>query len=428
MKFGLQTWGTDGDIRPLLALAGGLRARGHEVSMVVTSVDNKEYNSYGNKMDFPISHVGTFGSDPRSESLVIDKLIAANNPLKQLEIIFAHYFHPLTPEMFAAAQKLSRENDVIIGHFLHYPVHTAAEKAGKPYVTVMFNHGGIFSKHIRLVGTPDFGIWMRPYWWKLFHFLTDRMIGEKINALRKSAGLHPLRKIADTVWMSQKLNLIAETSVLCKRPPDWADFHHVCGFFSIPDHSEKWTMPATLKQFLEADKPPVFMTLGSMFSLDPNPAIITEKLVQAALIADCRAIIQAPWDKLQGIPDDSRIYKLQKAPHQFIFPRCAVIVHHGGAGTTHSAMLHGCPSVVIEHFGDQNFFGNELRRLGLAPNVLHRKTITAHKLAAAIRTVLDTPAMKKRAVEIAGFMQNENGVQKAVDLIEETFCSACANR
>jgi hypothetical protein len=44
MKIGLQTWGSDGDIRPFLALAGGLRARGHEVSLVVTSVDNKDYS------------------------------------------------------------------------------------------------------------------------------------------------------------------------------------------------------------------------------------------------------------------------------------------------------------------------------------------------------------------------------------------------
>ena len=44
MKIGLQTWGSDGDIRPFLALAGGLRARGHEVSLVITSVDNDDYS------------------------------------------------------------------------------------------------------------------------------------------------------------------------------------------------------------------------------------------------------------------------------------------------------------------------------------------------------------------------------------------------
>ena len=33
MEIGLQTRGSDGDIRSIPALAGGLRARGHEVSL-----------------------------------------------------------------------------------------------------------------------------------------------------------------------------------------------------------------------------------------------------------------------------------------------------------------------------------------------------------------------------------------------------------
>lgn len=424
MKIGLQTWGSDGDIRPLLALAGGLRARGHEVSVVVSSVDNKDYSSYGREMDFAISHVGKLIYDNKTVRLVMDKIIAAKNPLEQLEIILAYYFYPLISEMFTAAERLCSKNDAIIGHFLHYPVQTAAEKAGKPYATVMFNHGGIYSKHIRLVGVPDLGNWMKPYWWKLFHFLTDRTIGSKVNILRKSVGLPSVNKIADTVWTSERLNLIAETSAICRRPPDWPDYHHVCGFFAIPDSSQKWTIPDKLKHFFEAGPPPVFMTLGSMFSLDPLPEIITQTLVQAALLAGCRTIIQAPWDNLQNIPDDPRIYKIGNVPHQYIFPYCSAVVHHGGAGTTHSATLYGCPSVVIEHFGDQQFFANELHRLGLAPKALHRKSVTATKLAAALRTVLNTPDMKKKAEEVGALMKKENGVQKAVELIER-FLPQC---
>ena len=423
MKIGLQTWGSDGDIRPLLALAGGLRARGHKVSMVVSSVDNKDYSSYGREMDFTISHVGKLSYDNKTVRLVTDKIIAANNPLKQLEIILAYYFNPLMPEMFAAAEQLCRENDALVGHFLHYPLQTAAEKAGKPYATVTFNHGGIYSRHSRMVGIPDLGKWMNPYWWKLFHFLSDRSIGSEINKLRRSAGLPPIDKIADTVWISKQLNLLAGTSAISRKQPDWPDYHHICGFFAVPETAEKWTMPDGLKQFLETGPPPVFMTLGSMFSLDASPDITTEILVQAALLAGCRAIVQSPWDDLRKFPDHPQIYKIQKAPHHYIFPHCSAVVHHGGAGTTHSAMLYGCPSVIIEHFGDQSFFANELQRLGVAPKMLHRRTITAKKLASAIRSVLDSPDMKKRAEELSAFMQKENGVKKAVELIEKRLFS-----
>jgi UDP:flavonoid glycosyltransferase YjiC (YdhE family) len=96
-------------------------------------------------------------------------------------------------------------------------------------------------------------------------------------------------------------------------------------------------------------------------------------------------------------------------------------VHHGGAGSTHSATLHGCPSIVIEHLVDQSFFANELKRLRVAPNVLHRRTVTPKKLATAIRKVLDSSDMKINAEKLCAYMQKENGVKKAVELIEKQF-------
>ena len=180
-------------------------------------------------------------------------------------------------------------------------------------------------------------------------------------------------------------------------------------------------MPGTLKQFLDEGAPPVFITLGSMFSLDAAPDITTEILVQGALSAGCRAIVQSRWDELRDFPDYPGIYKIQRAPHQYIFPYCSAVVHHGGAGTTQSALLHGCPSVVIEHFGDQTFYANELQRLRVAAKALHRRNVTARKLGRAIRTVLDDPHMKKRAEELGAMMQKENGIKKAVEQIEKRF-------
>ena len=121
MKIGLQTWGSDGDIRPFLALAGGLRARGHEVSLVVTSVDNKDYSSYGKEMDFVLSHVGRLTYDDKTVRLFQDKIIGAPNSLTQIELILDRYFTPVVSEMFDAAERLCAENDAVIGHFLHYP-------------------------------------------------------------------------------------------------------------------------------------------------------------------------------------------------------------------------------------------------------------------------------------------------------------------
>ena len=125
--------------------------------------------------------------------------------------------------MHEAAEWLCSEHDAIIGHSVHYPVQTAAEKAGKPYATVMMNHAAVYSKHSTIYGVPNFGRWMNPYWNKLFHWAMDRSIGVNVNALRKRVGLPPVTKIADTVWISRRLNLIAETRAIGRKQPDWPD-------------------------------------------------------------------------------------------------------------------------------------------------------------------------------------------------------------
>ena len=428
MKIGLQTWGTDGDIRPFIALAGGLRARGHKVSLVVTSADNKDYSSYGEEMDFALSHIGKLIYDDKTIRLFADKIFGTKNLLKQTEIVLDYFFNPFISEMFDAAERLCRENDVIIGHFIHYPAHIAAEKAGKPCAIVMLNHGIIYSKHSRIFGAPNVGKWMNPYWRKLFHFLMDRTFSSEVNTLRKRVGLPPVSKIMDTVCISKYLNLIAETSAICHKQPDWPDNHHVCGVFTVPNAAEQWDMPDNLRRFIENGPPPVFLTLGSMLSFDPSPGIITETLVQGALLAGCRAIVQSRWSELRGIPDHPQIYKIEKAPHHFIFHYCSAVVHHGGAGTTHSATLHGCPSIIVEHCLDQVFFAGELQRIGVAPKVLHRRNVTAKKLAKSIRTVLDDPDMKKRAENLRELMLKENGVKKAVELIEKQFSSCSSSQ
>ena len=43
MKIGIQTWGSNGDIRPMIALADGLQQAGHTVTLAVTSLDNRCY-------------------------------------------------------------------------------------------------------------------------------------------------------------------------------------------------------------------------------------------------------------------------------------------------------------------------------------------------------------------------------------------------
>jgi Erythromycin biosynthesis protein CIII-like, C-terminal domain len=118
------------------------------------------------------------------------------------------------------------------------------------------------------------------------------------------------------------------------------------------------------------------------------------------------------------------LYKIGTTPHQHIFKHCSAVVHHGGAGTTQTATLHGCPSIIIEHFGDQLFWAYELQRLGIGAKPLHHRNLTSKKVAKAIRSVLASQAMKQHTEEKGELMRSENGFERACRIIQSHFCAA----
>jgi len=96
-------------------------------------------------------------------------------------------------------------------------------------------------------------------------------------------------------------------------------------------------------------------------------------------------------------------------------------VHHGGAGTAQSVMRAGKPSVVVANISEQEHWGRELRRLGIAGTPAQRRAVTAPALARRLRHVLASPAMAARAADVAAAMKNEHGVDAAVALVMQTF-------
>ena len=138
-------------------------------------------------------------------------------------------------------------------------------------------------------------------------------------------------------------------------------------------------------------------------------------------ILGCRAIVQVPLDDLSAFEAIRNVFMVNRSPYAEVFPRCAAIVHHGGAGTTQSSLLAGKPSVVVAHMADQSFWGSELKRLGVAGDTLQRKSLTAQKLAREIAFVLNDPTMPKKAAAIGQSMAVEDGVEKAIQIVEKIF-------
>jgi UDP:flavonoid glycosyltransferase YjiC (YdhE family) len=423
MRIGIQTWGSDGDINPFLALAGGLVAAGHDVTLALTSAERKDYGGPARRLGFRLADAGHIGRDEADLVEIARRVHDEASPLRQLDLILEEMFEPGVGRMLEVAERLCRDNDLVIGHFIVHPAQAVAERAGRPYVTVTLNHSAIPSRHLPLMGTPHLGPFLNGLLWRLGQRILSLHIVPPINRLRSRLGLRAVSSYRE-VWESRLANLIAVSPSLCRRPPDWEPHQRVCGFFAMPEAAQPFEMPHALEGFLAGGPPPIFCTFGSMTAVDDGTGIMEEStrlLVEGARLAGCRAIVQSRWDLVSSVPDDSGLYKIGAAPHSRIRPRCAAVVHHGGAGTTQTATLHGLPSVVVPHISDQYFWARELNRLGVAPRVADRRKITARELAEAIRSVLRNDAMRARARELGRAMAAEDGVGTAVGVIEQVM-------
>jgi sterol 3beta-glucosyltransferase len=130
-----------------------------------------------------------------------------------------------------------------------------------------------------------------------------------------------------------------------------------------------------------------------------------------------RAVLLGGWAQAheRDLPD--HIYAIDSAPHEWLFPHMAAVVHHGGAGTTAAGLRAGLPSVITPFFGDQPYWGQRVYELGAGPQPILRTKLTASRLASAITQAITDPSMKRQAAGLGKKIRAEDGVGRAVEIV-----------
>ena len=416
MKIGIQTWGSNGDIRPMLALADGLQKAGHTVTLVVSSIDNHSYQKICDQLRIVYRQI------PEHIDFDMQNFARCSfqmHPLQWLRALLDEAFFPYESAVYQAAQQLVADNDYVIGHHFIYPLKLAAMQQQKSFFSVTLCHAAIPNSVIPPLSFPNLGRYINKLSWKLLDVAFNWALEKPLCRLWLEGGETPPTRMLTELLTSQQLDLVAVDPLFCPSFDQWQPHHQICGFLNLIEDNQHWVIPAKLAEFLGNGVAPVYMTFGSLQQAVPEWSMAL--FLDAIELAGCRAIIQTSSGRYPADSKTGQAYFIGKHPHQSLFKQCAAVVHHGGAGTTHAATLAGCPSVVVPFMDEQLFWARQLQRLGLAGAPLPAKKVTAAALAEAIQKVLASKTITGAAKQASQAMQSNDGIARAIQLLNTQF-------
>lgn len=271
------------------------------------------------------------------------------------------------------------------------------------------------------MGAPRLGRLFHPLLWWVAAKAMDGVLRARVAVVRERAGLPPVKNVTTAVTERACAGLLAMSPALLPRPADFDDKIAVTGFWELREGDATSTLDEGLAAFLGAGDAPLFFTLGSMANLEPARALeAAHAAIRAARALGMRAVAQLPEVEHTKLPPADDVFVTVRAPHAKVFPRCAVVVHHGGAGTTHAALRAGRPEVVVPHIADQFFWADLLYRRGVASKPLPARALDEAGLTTRVLAAC-RPEIQEGAARLAREAEGELGVETACAHLERAF-------
>jgi sterol 3beta-glucosyltransferase len=399
VKICILTMGTRGDVQPYIALGLRLKAASHEVT--ISTLD--EFKPLVNQYD--LLHVSLRGDFLKAaQSAVVQK---GGNPLRLIGQYIEMAKDTLADE-WASAQKADMliYNPAAIGGFhiaekfniptfaaFPAPLYSPTKEFPSPFLS--FHNLGPFNKLSHI----------------FFAKMGPAMYRNPINQFRKDVlGLQPAK--GENLLRGKPITkLYAYSEAVVPRPADWDESSVVTGYWFL-DAPANWQPDPELVRFLQEGSTPVYIGFGSMFMNGGKQK--TEIALQALRLAGLRGILATGWGGLAADNTSKDVFISDSIPHDWLFPKVAAIVHHGGAGTTGAALRAGKPMVVCPFVGDQPFWGRRVADLGVSPSPIPQAKMTAKRLADAIKLAVTDSNIREHAASLGETIRTENGVERAV--------------
>jgi rhamnosyltransferase subunit B len=255
---------------------------------------------------------------------------------------------------------------------------------------------------------------LRKNFGRLFHTITDRMIGKPINALRAKHGLTPIRRVLQ--WIHSPLGSYSFfPDWFYSVPVDGPKNHESLGFPKLLTEPKR--IDDELEQVLSDSRRPLLFTPGS------SASHIDDFIKTSARICDRldrRGILLAPACPTNQVTYSSRLIHRSFVPLASILPRVAFAIQHGGIGTIAATIQAGVPQLLRPIFADQPENAACVERLGLGVS-LPSSAYQASKVAKLIEQQLGDTSVAETCRRFADRANSQNGIDGAVQRIRGVF-------
>jgi len=410
----LLTAGSRGDVEPYVALGAGLRRAGHEVRLA----------THDGFRDLAARHGLEFATVPQPPVTLTGTPLwrrwqrSGAGPARFVRDFarVSRAGRPVIEGMLDAFWLACDGADVVISSTSGIGGPLLAEARGARHCWALLQPTTPTSAHPHFLAPP----WVPPVLnrasyrlaeqvhWRLFRGQLDEWATRRLG-LSRQRGPDPrgfLGATPDPV-------LYGISPLVVPRPPDWGGAVEMCGFW-FADPPPGWTPRDELAGFL-GDGPPVYVHL-SRIAARSRPDLL--RTVLAALRrTGLRGLLHTGGEPLTArLP--GTVLAVPSAPHSWLLPRTAAVVHHGGAGTTAAALRAGVPSVGVPGFYDQPYWSRRIGALGIGAEPVPAGRLDADRLASALVRLTGDAGLRERARAAGAAVRREDGVRTAVEWLD----------